>query len=153
MLLKCCIHYTRKFGKLSSGHRKRSVFFLIPKKGNTSVQATAQLHWFHILPRTYSKSSKLVAEGNGNPFQHSFLENPMDRGAWEATVHGITRVRHNLVTKPPPCFNSTLTELWNAWVVYRKGRGTRDQTVNIHCTIEKARGFQKNIYFSFLDSA
>ena len=28
-------------------------------------------------------------EGNGNPFQYSCLENPMDRGAWEATVHGV----------------------------------------------------------------
>ena len=27
---------------------------------------------------------------------------PMDRGAWQATVHGVTRVRHDLVTKPPP---------------------------------------------------
>ena len=30
------------------------------------------------------------------------LENPMDRGAWWATVHRITRVRHDLATKPPP---------------------------------------------------
>ena len=28
-------------------------------------------------------------EGNGNPFQFSCLENPMDRGAWWATVHGV----------------------------------------------------------------
>ena len=41
-------------------------------------------------------------EGNGNPLQYSCLENPMDRGAWQATVHGIARVRHDLVTKPPP---------------------------------------------------
>ena len=41
-------------------------------------------------------------EGNGNPLQYSCLENPMDRGAWQATVHGVTRVRHDLVTKPPP---------------------------------------------------
>ena len=27
---------------------------------------------------------------------------PMDRGAWQATVHGVTRVGHDLVTKPPP---------------------------------------------------
>ena len=27
---------------------------------------------------------------------------PMDRGAWQATVHGVTRVRHNIVTKSPP---------------------------------------------------
>ena len=41
-------------------------------------------------------------EGNGNPLQYSCLENPMDREAWEATVHGVARVRHNLATKPPP---------------------------------------------------
>ena len=28
-------------------------------------------------------------EGNGNPLQHSCLGNPMDRGAWQATVHGV----------------------------------------------------------------
>ena len=41
-------------------------------------------------------------EGNGNPLQYSFLENPMDRRNWQATVHGVTRVIHDLVTKPPP---------------------------------------------------
>ena len=29
-------------------------------------------------------------EGNGNPLQYSCLENPMDSGAWHATVHGVT---------------------------------------------------------------
>ena len=38
-------------------------------------------------------------EGNGNPLQYSCLENPMDRGAWRATVHGISRVGRDLVTK------------------------------------------------------
>ena len=38
-------------------------------------------------------------EGNGNPLQYSYLENPTDRGAWQATVHGIARVGHNLATK------------------------------------------------------
>ena len=36
---------------------------------------------------------------------------------------------------------------------FRKGRGTRDQTVNICWIIEKAREFQKNIYFCFIDYA
>ena len=36
---------------------------------------------------------------------------------------------------------------------FRKGRGTRDQIANIHWIIEKAREFQKNIYFCFLDYA
>ena len=35
-------------------------------------------------------------EGNGYPLQYSCLENPMERGAWQATAHGITRVRHDL---------------------------------------------------------
>ena len=34
--------------------------------------------------------------GHGNPLQYSFLENPMDRGAWRATIHGIARVGHYL---------------------------------------------------------
>ena len=34
MLLKCCSQYVSKFGKLSSGYRKRSVFISIPKKGS-----------------------------------------------------------------------------------------------------------------------
>ena len=29
--------------------------------------------------------------GHGNPFQYSYLGNPMDRGAWWATVHGVTK--------------------------------------------------------------
>ena len=41
-------------------------------------------------------------EGNGNPLQYSCLENPMDRGAWQAIVHGVTKSQHNLVTKQPP---------------------------------------------------
>ena len=36
---------------------------------------------------------------------------------------------------------------------FRKGRGTRDQIANIRSIIEKAREFQKNIYFSFIDYA
>ena len=31
------------------------------------------------------------AEGNGNPLQYSYLENPMDRGTWWATVHGVPK--------------------------------------------------------------
>ena len=34
-------------------------------------------------------SERSPGVGNGNPFQYSCLENPMDRGAWEATVHGV----------------------------------------------------------------
>ena len=33
----------------------------------------------------------ISGEGHGNPFQYSFLEKPMDRGAWPATVHGVIK--------------------------------------------------------------
>ena len=35
-------------------------------------------------------SGRSSGEGNGNPLQYSYLENPMDGGAWWATVHGVT---------------------------------------------------------------
>ena len=35
-------------------------------------------------------------EGNGNPLQYSCLENPMDEGAWQATVHGVAKSRTRL---------------------------------------------------------
>ena len=53
------------------------------------------------------RSRRSPGEGNGNPFQYSFLENPMDRGAWGATVHGVAKVGHDLVTKPPLPFNNS----------------------------------------------
>ena len=43
-----------------------------------------------------------AGEGNGNPLQYSCLENPMDRGAWQAAVHGVARIGCDLATKPPP---------------------------------------------------
>ena len=44
-------------------------------------------------------------------------------------------------------------ELPDVQTAFRKGRGTGDQTVNIHWIIKKAGEFQKNIYFCFIDYA
>ena len=44
-------------------------------------------------------SGRSPGEGNGNPLHYSCLENPMDRGAWQATVYGVTRVSHDWATK------------------------------------------------------
>ena len=46
-------------------------------------------------------SGRSPGEGNGNPLQYSCLENPMDRRAWWATVHGVTKSQtrlSNLIT-------------------------------------------------------
>ena len=53
-------------------------------------------------------SGRSPGEWNGNPLQYSCLGNPMDRGACWATVHGVTRVRRYLVTKPPPQTNISI---------------------------------------------
>ena len=45
-------------------------------------------------------SGRSPGKGNGYPPQYSYLENPMDRGAWRAIVYGVARVRHFLGTKP-----------------------------------------------------
>ena len=37
-------------------------------------------------------------EGNGNPLQYSYLADPMDRGAWQATVHGVIESQKQLST-------------------------------------------------------
>ena len=58
-----------------------------------------------------SGSGRSPGEGNGNPLQYSCLENPMDREVWQATVHGVTRVGHDLVTKLL-AFNKTRNKTW-----------------------------------------
>ena len=42
-------------------------------------------------PGSIPGAGKSPGEGNGNPLQYSCLENPMDRGAWKATVQGVTK--------------------------------------------------------------
>ena len=45
-----------------------------------------------------SGSGRSLGVGNGNPFQYSCLENSTDGGAWQATVHGVTKSRPQLST-------------------------------------------------------
>ena len=47
-------------------------------------------------PGSIPGSGRSPGEGNGNPLQYSCLENPMDGGAWWATVHGVTKSRTRL---------------------------------------------------------
>ena len=42
---------------------------------------------------------RYLEEGNGNSFQYSCLGNSKDIGAWQATVHGVTKFRHDIATK------------------------------------------------------
>ena len=53
---------------------------------------------------------RFPGEGNCNPLQCSCLENLTNRGTWQTTVHGVIRVRHDLVTKPPPQSSGHVSE-------------------------------------------
>ena len=48
----------------------------------------------------YTSSQEYIGEGNGNPLQYSCLENPMDRGAWWAAVHEVTKSQTRLSDFP-----------------------------------------------------
>ena len=60
--------------------------------GKESACSAGDLDWI-------PGSGRFPGERNGNPLQYSCLENPMDRGAWRAIVHGVTGVEHDLATK------------------------------------------------------
>ena len=100
---------------------------------------------------------RFPGEGNGNPLQYSCLENPMDRGAWWATAHGVAKSWTWLsnFTSLSPASKVMLKilqarlqqnvncELPDVQAGFRKGRGTRDQIANICWIIKKAREFHK----------
>ena len=76
---------------------------------------TTELNWTDITDQIESDcnagdlglipgSGRSSGEENGNSLQYSHLENPVDRGAWQAAVHGIPRVGHDLAIKPPPIY-------------------------------------------------
>ena len=89
---------------------KRSVFILIPKKGNAKECSN-----YHTIALT-SHASKVMLK---------LLQ---------------VRLQQYMNCEPP-----------DVQPGFTKGRGTRDQIANIHLIIEKAREFQKNIYFCFID--
>ena len=60
------------------------------KLGKPKCPLTAE--WINKLWHTYTRHG----EGNGTPLQYFCLENPMDRGAWWATVHGVAKSRKRL---------------------------------------------------------
>ena len=58
-------------------------------------------------------SGRCPGEGNGSLLQYSWLENPMEKGAWGAIVLGVTRVGYDLVTKLPPTTAASSTSTWS----------------------------------------
>ena len=88
----------------------------------------------------------------------SFHSNPKEGSAKECpNYHPIAFISHTskvmLKILQPRLQQCVSQELPDVQAGFRKGRGTRDLIANIHWIIEKAREFQKNIYFCFIDYA
>ena len=55
--------------------------------GSAGKESACNVEYLGLIPGL----GRSPGEGNGNPLQYSCLENSMDRGAWQATVHGIAK--------------------------------------------------------------
>ena len=93
--------------------------FLGPKMGLPGGSDTKESACNAGDPGSIPGSGRSPGGGNGNPLLYSRLENPMDRGVWRVTVHGVTRVGHdweaNTFTFCRMCFPVTRyqQEKWN----------------------------------------
>ena len=94
-------------------------------------------------PQDWKRSVFIPTPKKGNAKEHS-------------NYHTIALISHNskLVLKIQVRLQQYVNrELPDVQAGFSKGRGTRDQIANICCIMEKAREFQKNIYFCFIDYA
>ena len=94
-------------------HNIRNFFFF-----NPISQCFIESQSYNVLPRwcggkesadagdvgSVSQSGRSPGVGNGNPFQYSCLENSIDRGAWQATVHGL--VESDAPERPCTCIHT-----------------------------------------------
>ena len=76
---------------LEKGHASTSVFLGFPG-GSDGKESTCDVGGLGSIPGL----GRSPGEGNGTPLQYSCLENPMDRGAWWATVYGVTKSQTQL---------------------------------------------------------
>ena len=76
-------------------------------------------------------SGRSPGEGNGNPLQYSCLENPMDRGAWRATVPGVTKSWTQLSDRA----HTHTRNQEKYWWTYLQGRNRDTEVKNGHVGI------------------
>ena len=79
---------------------------------------------------------RFPGERNGNPLQYSCLENLLDERAWQAPVHGVPRVGHDLVTKLPEsnkCGASIFVQV--TWVQSLRWEDPLEKDMSTHSSI------------------
>ena len=113
----------------------------VSKESACNAGDPGSIHWLGRSP----------GEGNGNPLQYSCLENPMHRGAWQAIGHGVTRVRHDLVTKsPPPQLSICLQQEPDIWHEYIHEEVSNNETASCLIMTPKLMSL-KSLLFIFHD--
>ena len=75
------------------------------KKSKKKKRQNRHLHGASLIAQLV-KNLPAMQETQVQLLQYFCLKNPMDRGAWQATVYGVARVGHYLATKPPQAFIS-----------------------------------------------
>ena len=85
-------------------------------------------------------SGRSPGEGNGNPLQYSCLENPMDRGAWLATVMGLQRVEHNWATS----LHYHTASAWGAGAHFLTFPGAQPIQIYQLCEMRSLAGREQN---------
>ena len=96
------------------------------------------------MPQDWKRSVFIPIPKKGNAKESS------NHHASALISHTSTVMLKILQARLQQCMNHELPDVQAG---FRKGRGTRDQIVDIHWIIRKAREFQKNIYFCFIDYA
>ena len=159
MLFKCCTQYASKFGKLRGGAGEgngKPTPVLLPGKshGEPSLVGYSPPRGCKELHMT-KRLSTAVATGLEKASFHSSPNKAMPKSAQTTTQpHSFHMAARSSSKSFKPDFNSTWTEIFQMYKLgLEKSRAIRDQIVNIHWLTEKAREFQKNIYFCFTDYA
>ena len=128
-------------------------------KGRTRLSDFTFTFHFHALEKEMAKHSIVLAwriPGTGEPGglpsmgSHRVGHEWSDLAAEAAAAHASKVMLKILQARLQKYVNHELPDVQAG---FRKGRGTRDQIANICWIIERAREFQKNIYFCFIDSA
>ena len=91
-----CPHYKQTCNSISLTHSS-TLAWKIPWTGELGgLQSMGLLRVRHDWVTSLSLSLSCIGGGNGNPLRYSCLENPRDRGAWWAAVHGVARSQTRL---------------------------------------------------------
>ena len=120
-----------------------------------NAQATAQLHSSHTLVSEVAQSCPTLSDPMdcslpGSSIHGIFQARVLDWGAIAFSIHASKVMLKILQARLQQYINCELPDVQAG---FRKGRGTRDQIATIHWIIEKAREFQKNFYYCFIDYA